>query len=315
MKSALSNSITKSTQLRRTINSYVHQKTLIFLFIPVIAYYIIFCYTPMYGLIISFKDFRILDGILASPWAGLKYFKFAFASQEFWTAFRNTLIISAMKLVVNFPAPIVFALLLNEVRNLHFKKVVQTVSYLPHFLSWVVLSGIVINFLSPSTGPVNMLLIALGQKPIYFVANLGWFRPVLVGSTMWKELGFASIVYLAAITGINPELFEAARLDGASRFKQVMNVILPSISPIIVVMFIFAIGGIVNDDFDQIFNLYNPIVYSVGDVLSTYIYRIGLENMQYSYSAAVGLFKNVIAFGLIIITNTMARKYSDYGLW
>jgi len=269
----------------------------------------------MYGLIISFKDFRILDGMMASPWVGFKHFKTVFGSDDFWVVFKNTLVISGLKLIFNFPAPIIFALLLNEVKNMQFKKTVQTISYMPHFLSWVVLAGIVVNFLSPSTGPINMILKVLGAKPIYFVADRKWFREVLVLSAIWKEVGWGTIIYLAALSNINLELYEAAVLDGANRFKQTIYVTLPSISPVIIIMFIFAVGAIVNDDFDQIFNLYNPAVYSVGDVLSTYIYRMGLENMQYSFSTAVGLFKNTISFTLIIITNYLSKRYSDYGLW
>ena len=198
---------------------------------------------------------------------------------------------------------------------MRFKKVVQTVSYLPHFLSWVVLAGVIGTFLSPSTGPINGLLVQLGIKPIYFVADKNWFRPILVILSLWKEVGWSSIIYLAALSSVDPELYEAAMLDGAGRFKQTIHITLPAISNVIVIMLIFAVGGIVNDDFDQIFNLYTPAVYSVGDVLSTYVYRIGLEGMQYSYSTAIGLFKNVIAFILIITTNYLSGKFSDYGLW
>lgn len=297
------------------INKYIKNKALFFMFVPGLIYYIVFHYMPMYGLIISFKDFRFLDRIMGSPWVGFRHFEMIFKNEEFWGVFKNTLVISGLKLVFNFPAPIILALLLNEVRNIYFKKAIQTISYLPHFLSWVVLSGIVINFLSPSTGPINMLLSALGMKPVFFVGSNGWFRQVLVGSAMWKEVGWGTIVYLAALAGVNPELYEAAVLDGAGRLKQTIHVTLPSIAPVIVIMFIFAVGGIVNDDFDQVFNMYNHAVYRVGDVLSTYIYRVGLENMLYSYSAAVGLFKNAIAFTLIVITNQISKKFSDYGLW
>jgi len=298
-----------------TIKKYIKYRALVLMFIPGLIYYLIFHYMPMYGLIISFKDFRIIDGIMASPWVGLKHFKTVFGSDDFWIVFKNTLVISGLKLIFNFPAPIIFALLLNEVKNIHLKKTVQTISYMPHFLSWVVLAGIVVNFLSPSTGPINMILKAFGAKPIYFVADRKWFREVLVLSAIWKEVGWGTIIYLAALSNINLELYEAAVLDGANRFKQTIHVTLPSISPVIIIMFIFAVGAVVNDDFDQIFNLYNPAVYSVGDVLSTYIYRMGLENMQYSFSTAVGLFKNTISFTLIIITNYLSNKFSDYGLW
>ena len=290
-------------------------RALLLMFVPAIIYYLVFHYAPMYGLIIAFKKFRILDGYMKSPWVGFKYFKDALGSPEFWEVFRNTIQISLLKLIIGFPAPIILALLLNEIKNLRFKKVVQSISYMPHFLSWVVLSGIVINFLSPSTGVVNKMIIAFGGDPIFFVASRHWFRPVLILSSLWKEIGWGSIIYLAAIAGVDTELYEAAALDGANKLRRTVHVTLPAISSVIVIMLIFAVGGLVNDDFDQIFNLYNPSVYSVGDVMSTYIYRQGLESMQYSYSAAVGLFKNVIAFTLIVTTNLISKKYSDYGLW
>lgn len=301
--------------VKETIKKYISHKALVFMFLPCLIYYIIFQYIPIYGLTLAFKDFRILDGIMASPWAGLKYFALAFTNDGFWLVLKNTLVISGLKLIFNFPAPIILALLLNEVRSLRFKKTVQTITYMPHFLSWVVLSGIVINFLSPSSGPINMLLASMGIKPVYFVGSKDWFRQVLVVSSMWKEVGWGTIVYLAALAAVNSELYEAAVLDGAGRLKQTIHITLPAISPVIVIMFIFAVGGIVNDDFDQIYNLYNPAVYNVADVLSTYVYRAGLENMQYSFATAVGLFKNVVAFILIIITNYISKRYSDYGLW
>lgn len=294
---------------------YGKHKILILMFLPGFLYYLVFQYLPMYGLVISFQDFRILDGIAGSPWVGLRNFEDAFSSSEFWEVFRNTLVISFFKLLIAFPAPLALALLLNEVRLMIFKRIVQTVTYLPHFLSWVVLAGVVIAFLSPSTGPVNMVLQALGFQPIYFVGNKNWFVGVLVSSSVWKEIGWGTIVYLAALSSVNPELYEAAKIDGAGRWRQTWNVTLPAISPVVTIMFIFAVGAIVNDDFDQIYNLYNPAVYSVADVLSTYIYRMGLENMLYSYTTAIGLFKNLIAFGLVMLTNVLARRNNEYGLW
>lgn len=283
--------------------------------VPGLVHYLLFRYGPMFGLVIAFKDYRLLDGILASPWAGFKYFKMVFNTADFWSVFKNTLIISSYKLIFGFPAPIILALLLNEIRNIHFKKTIQTITYMPHFLSWVVLSGILINFLSPSIGPINMFLKMIGKEPVFFVADPGWLRTVLVVSSIWKEVGWGSIVYLAALSNVNIELYEAAVLDGAGKLKQIIHITLPAISSVIVIMFIFAIGGIVNDDFDQILNLYTPIVYYVGDVFSTYVYRMGLQNALYSFSTAAGLFRNVISFTLIVLTNYIARKYSEYGIW
>ena len=290
-------------------------KYLLLMLLPGIIYYIVFKYVPIYGIIIAFKDFRLMLGALASPWAGLKYFRLIFNSADVWHVMANTLIISGLKLMINFPAPIILALLLNEVRGNIFKRTIQTISYLPHFLSWVVLGGMVILFLSPSTGPVNILLQTFGLKPVHFIANIHWFRPVLIITSLWKDIGWGTIVYLAALSNTNPELYEASRIDGASRLKQTRHITLPAIMPIIAIMFIFAAGAIVNDDFDQIFNLYNPLVYRVGDVFSTYIYRIGLEQAQYSFATAAGLLKNVTAFILIITVNTIVRKLSEYSIW
>lgn len=296
-------------------NPYVKNRALVLMLLPAIIYYLVFHYFPLYGVLIAFKDYRILDGVWDSPWAGFEYFKMAFSSIEFWRTFKNTLIISGLKLLVNFPAPIILALLLNEVRNKKLKSVMQTASYMPHFVSWVVLGGILMNFLSPSTGPVNAILKLLGMEPIYFLGSVDWFRPVLILSSMWKEIGWGTIIYLAALSGADEQLYEAAVLDGANRFKQTIYITLPTITPVIIINFIMSVGKIVNDDFDQIFNLYNPAVHSVGDVLSTYVYRVGLEDAQYSYSTAVGVFKNVISFALIILTNCVSKRVSDYSLW
>lgn len=297
------------------LKRFMNYKYLYLMLLPGIAYYLVFQYAPMYGIVIAFKDFNILKGVFASPWVGFKYFNMLFASDGFWVAFRNTIIISGFKLLFNFPAPIILALLLNEVRNMAFKKTVQTISYLPHFLSWVILSGLVINFLSPSTGPINVLLNSLGIKPIFFVGDPKWFRPVVIISDMWKEIGWGTIIYLASLSSVDVQLYEASVMDGAGRFKQTFHITLPAMAPVIIIMFIFAVGSIVSDDFDQIYNLYNPVVYDVGDVLSTFVYRMGLENALYSFSTAAGLFRNVIAFVLIITTNKISSYFSDYSLW
>lgn len=288
---------------------------LLLMMVPGLLYYIIFCYGPMYGILIAFKEFKIMDGINASPWAGFKYFEMAFSTSEFWRVCKNTLIISGLKLIFSFPAPIILALLLNEVRNLMFKKTIQTLTYLPHFISWVVLAGVISNFLSPSMGPFNIILKSMDMKPIFFLGETQWFRPVLVFTTIWKEVGWGTIIYLAALTGVDTQLYEAASIDGAKKLRQVFSITLPSIMPIIIIMFIMAVGSIVNDDFDQIINLYSPAVYSVSDVISTYVYRTGLERAMYSYSTAIGLFKNVIAFMLVYTTNKITSKVSEYGLF
>lgn len=285
------------------------------MFMPAVVFYIMFCYVPMYGILIAFKDYSFTLGIWKSPWLGFEVFERIFESASFWEVFRNTIIISLYKLISGFPAPIIFAILLNEVKQNRFKKTVQTISYLPHFLSWVILGGVFIQILSPSTGAINKILNSLGLESIYFLGDVKYFRSVLVVTNIWKSFGWGSIIYLAALSGINSEMYEAAIVDGANKFQQITKITLPSLIPVMTIMFIFAVGGLINDDFDQIFNLYNEAVYSVGDVLSTYNYRVGLISNDYSYSTAVGLFKNLIAIVLIVGTNALARKYNDYGLW
>ena len=269
----------------------------------------------MYGIVIAFKDYNLKTGIFASPWIGIEHFKLLIQGRSFWQVFRNTFIISFLKLIFGFPATIIFALLLNEFRQLRIKKIVQTISYLPHFLSWVVLAGIFTQFLSPSMGPINFIFNSVGFKSIYFLGDHRYFRFTIVVTAIWKSLGWGSIIYLASIAGINPELYEAATIDGAGRLRQTTSITIPSIMPVITIMFILAVGRIIFDDFDQIFNLYNPAVYSTGDVISTYTYRLGLVQMRYDFAAAVGLFKNVIGFSLIIATNTFVRRFSEYTLW
>lgn len=298
-----------------SFHAYWKYKYLTLLFLPAVVYYIVFHYIPIYGVIIAFKSYKFSLGILGSPWVGLEHFKDLFAVPSFWQVFRNTLIISLYKFIFGFPIPIIFALLLNEIRRAFFKKVVQTVSYFPHFLSWVVLAGMAVSFLSPSSGPVNLIMQAMGMKPIYFLGNPEWFRTVLVASDIWKELGWSTIVYLAAIAGVNPELYETATVDGAGRLQRVWSVTLPAMTPVITIMLIFAVGRLVSDDFDQVYNLLNPAVLGVGDVLGTYTYRMGLVNMEYSFATAVGLFRNIIAFVLILMANYIAKKINDYGLW
>jgi putative aldouronate transport system permease protein len=269
----------------------------------------------MYGILMAFKDFYPAKGIWGSKWVGMENFKYLFSGMYFIPVLKNTLIISFWKLIFGFPAPIILCIFLNEVRHVKFKMAIQTFTYLPHFISWVVLAGIVMEILSPSRGLVNYILSFFGIEPIFFVADTHWFRTVLVGSSIWREIGWQSVIYLAAVTGIDQELYDVAELDGAGRLRRIWSITLPSLAPIIIIMFIFASGSIVNDDFDQIYNLLNAKVLSVGEVISTYTYREGLQQMNYSYATAVGLFKNVIALGLVTITNFISRKFSGNSLW
>ena len=301
--------------MKTALRNYWKYRYLTLMLVPIVIYYLIFCYYPIYGLLIAFKDFRFKLGILGSPWNNFQSFTDLFHLANFWKVFRNTFIISAYKLVFGFPAPILLAMLLNEVKNVRFKKIIQTVSYMPYFLSWVVLAGIFMQLLSPSTGPVNQLLQWFGIKPIYFLADSVWFRPTLVITSIWKNIGWGTIVYLAAIAGINQELYEAAIIDGANRVQRARYITIPSMVPVITLMLIFAVGSIIGDDFDQIFNLFNESVYEVADVISTYTYRVGLVDMQYSYGTAVGLFTSVISLVLMMAANFAARRYSDYTIF
>ncbi len=297
------------------IRRYVRQRQLLLMLLPVLAYFAIFHYGPIWGMLIAFKDYYPLRGFWGSPWVGAKHFERLFSGLYFRPVLRNTLIISFLKLVFGFPAPVLLALMLNEVRHSGFKRTVQTLTYLPHFLSWVVLAGMLIELLSPSRGPANALLRALGVKPIFFLAEEGWFRPVVVASAIWREVGWQSIVFLAAISQINPELYDVASIDGAGRLRRIASVTLPSILPVIVIMFIFAAGRLIHDDFEQILNLLNPRVMSVGDVITTYTFREGLQKLNYSYASAVGFFTNVVSFFLVLLTNSIARRLGESSVW
>lgn len=304
-----------SLAIKKQLNVYWRNRYLFMLLIPGILFYLLFRYKPMYGILIAFKDYQLTKGVWGSPWQPLEFYRMSLLSKSFWQVFGNTLILSSLKVIFAFPAPIILALLLNEVRNMAFKRLVQTVSYIPYFISWVVLSGIFIDLLSPSSGPVNYLLKMITGKTVFFLGDVSYFRGTMVGLTIWKGIGYGAVVYLAALAGVNPELFEAAHIDGANRWKQMLHITLPSLLPVIVILFILNIGSLVEDDFDQIFNLYNPAVYGVGDVLSTYIYRKGIGNMLYSYGALVGLFQNVLAFILVFVTNKISKRIGEYGIW
>ncbi|MBP1963077.1 ABC transporter permease [Paenibacillus aceris] len=294
------------------LNQYVEHKYFFIMLLPVVIYYLIFHYGPMYGVVIAFQDYKFLKGVTGSPWVGFDNFIELFNKPYFYTVLKNTLIINFYKLLFGFPVPIALALMINEITSPIVKKAVQTISYLPYFLSWVVLSGLIIEILSPSRGPVNYLLeMIIGMKPIYFITDPNWFRPILVLSEIWKQAGFTTIIYLAAIAGINTEMYEAAEMDGISRAQKIWYITLPSLIPVIVIMLILSSGSIINDDFEQVYNLLNVKVMQVGDVLSTYTYTEGLSRMNYSYAAAVGLFKNVVALVLVFTANRLASKVSD----
>ena len=283
--------------------------------IPGLALILIFSYGPMIGLVIAFQKFNYASGLFGSSWNGLDNFKYVYSLPDTMNVIRNTIVISVMKIIAGLIAPIVTALLLNELRKQLFKRTIQTLIYLPNFLSWVILSGILIEILSPATGILNSLMASVGLEKVFFLGDPGWFPYVLVGSDVWKEFGFSTIVYLAALASINPTLYEAAVIDGAGRWKQTWHVTLPGMLPIIVLLTTLSLGQVLNAGFDQVFNLYSPVVYSTGDILDTYVYRIGLVNGQFGVATAVGLFKSVISFFLICLSYILAYRLANYRIF
>ncbi|RAP75577.1 sugar ABC transporter permease [Paenibacillus montanisoli] len=284
--------------------------------IPAMLYYLVFHYLPMYGVLLAFKDFKILQGVWNSPWVGLDIFEKIFHDEYFFTVLKNTMIISLYKLLFGFPVPIIFALLLSEVMNARYKKLVQTVTYLPHFISWVVLAGIFFTMFSLE-GPVNTLIKLFGGDPVLFLADPRYFRSILVITSIFQGFGWGSIIYFAAISNIDPQLYEAAIIDGAGRFKRMFYISIPMLVPIIAIMLILSMSGILDAGFDQIFNMYNVQVYNVADIIDTYVYRKGIVEMNYSYATAVGLFKSVVALILIFAVNRLVKLIGgkDHALW
>jgi putative aldouronate transport system permease protein len=280
------------------------------LLMPGILYFIIFKYIPMGGVIMAFKDYKVSTGIWGSEWIGLKWFDMLFQRADFWQVLRSTILISFYKITFNFPAPIVLAILINEVRNLIFKRSVQTIIYFPHFVSWIVIGGILVTVLSPSSGLVSAL--GFEQSPLVVPE---YFRSMLVLSQMWKETGWGTVIYLAAIIGIDPGLYESAKIDGANRFKQILHITLPGISQTIVLLLILRMGFILSAGFDQVYILLTPLVTGVGDILDTYVYRVAFSNGRYSLAAAAGLFQSVVGLLMIVFTNWVAKRLGKEGLW
>ncbi|MCL6457328.1 MAG: ABC transporter permease subunit [Gorillibacterium sp.] len=284
------------------------------LLLPTVLFYVLFQYVPMYGIVLAFKEFHIKAGIMQSPWIGLDNFEALVKQSEFWRAFWNTIIISVGRMLLEFPTAIILALLLNEVAKEKMKKFYQTVYTFPHFISWVIVSGIMFNFLS-TDGVFNQLLAFAGVDKQQFLTDPGLFRPILFLSSMWKEIGWSAIIYLAAIAGINPELYEAAYVDGANRFQQLKAITWPSIRGTAAILLILAVGNAMNGGFEQIFNLYNPGVYSTGDILDTYVYRSAFKDgSSFGVTTAIGLFKAVLNFVLLYSTNSVVKKLGGEGL-
>ena len=284
-----------------------------FLIIPIL-YFVIFKYTPMFGNIIAFRKYSGGVNIFGEKWVGLRYFKQFLKDPSFWRAFRNTLFLSVSYLIVRFPLTLIFALLLNEIRNIKWKKFVQTVSYLPHFISMVIIAGMIKEVVS-LYGPINTLLSSFGMEKISFIQEASWFPPIYIISGIWQALGWGTILYLAAMTGINTELYEAARVDGANRFRQALHVTIPGILPTIVTLLILDIGGIMGSNFEKIILLYLPSTYETADVISTLVYRMGISGGNFSYATAVGLFEGIIGLILVTTANFVSKKITESSLW
>lgn len=290
-------------------------KYLYIMIAPIVVYLIVFKYLPMGGIVIAFKDFKLGRGILGSEWVGLKNFHELFRSPDFKLILRNSIMLNVYLVVFTFPIPVILALLLNELRAPRFKRVIQSILYLPHFLSWVVLSGILIAMLSPSSGVVNRIIMFLGGEPIYFMADKTWWVITFVASSVWKEAGWGTIIFLAAISGIDMEQYEAARIDGANRFQQVWHITLPAILPTVSIMLILRMGSMMDVGFEHVYTLQNSYVRSVSDVFSVYVFRIGIERLRFSYTSAIGLFQSVVNLIILLGTNFLAKKVSETSLF
>ncbi|HOJ12465.1 MAG TPA: ABC transporter permease subunit [Clostridiales bacterium] len=298
-----------STKFKKSIPIYM-------LLLPAMMLLLVFHYAPIFGIVIAFKNFSPFKGIIGSNWAGLKYFISFLTDENFWRVMRNTILINFYQLVFGFPFPIIFAIFLNELKSDKFKKVVQTVSYLPHFVSWVVVASIVTTVLSPSSGIINSFLKSvLNIEPIYFLVKQQYFRSILVVSSIWKGFGMSSVYYIASLASIDQELYQAAAIDGAARIRQTWHITLPGLRNIIIVLLVINIGSIITIGFEQIYLLYNPLVYDVGDVISTYTYRLGIEKVQYSLTSAIGITQSAVNFILVYTANRLSRVIAGWSLW
>lgn len=312
-------SINRKTSRSSALLKNIRKRKLLYLMaIPGIIYYVLFRYVPMYGVIVAFKNYSPYDGFWAiwtSKFVGFRWFEILFRQSDFWMLMRNTVTISLYMIIFGFPAPIILALMLNEVKNDLFKRCTQTITYIPHFLSWAIVGGIISQILSPNGGVVNSILGFFNIPPKYFLIEKEYFRAILVGADIWKEVGWNSIIFMAAISGIDTTLYEAAIVDGASKWKQVIYITLPSILPLITVLLILSIGRIMDTGFDAIYMLYSPKVYEVADVFSTYSYRVGIGRGQFSYVTALGLFQNVVNLILLLFANKMSKIITQNSLW
>jgi len=302
------------TYFKKLARDFLKNKVIYFMALPVVLYFVVFKYLPMYGAVIAFKDFRGGLGIMGSPWAGLKHFQSFFSSIYCWRLIRNTLLINLYNLIWGFPAPIILALLLNELRSEKFKRLIQTISYMPHFISVVVISGLIVDFFS-TQGLLSGVFRAFGADAGNYLAMPQYFRSIYVGSNIWTGLGWGTIIYLAALSNIDQELYGAATIDGAGRWGRVIHVTIPGIFPTIVILLILNFGQMMNLGWEKIILLYSPATYETADVISSYTYRRGMLEADYSFGAAVGLFNSVVNFCLIILANTISKKLNDTAIW
>lgn len=293
-------------------------KQLVLMFAPIFAYYIIFCYLPMAGLVMAFQNFRIgsgFTGLFTSPWVGFQWFSQFFNSVFAWRLIRNTFLLSFYSLLFGFPIPIIFAICITQLRAKRFAKAAQVVTYLPYFISTVVVVGMMTNFLSPGNGIINEFIKRMGGTPINFMSDPSWFRRLYVISGSWQSFGFNSIIFVAAIMGIDPALYEAMKVDGATRWQQIIHLILPMISDTVILLLIMTLGNLLNVGFEKVYLMYSPAVYETGDVISTYVYRQGIENKNFGYASAVGLFYSAVGFVFVLGSNTLSRKVTGSSLW
>jgi len=303
------------SRFKKAIRHMKKDRQLLIIFLPCILFYAIFRYGPMFGLVMAFQKYGVYLGFFKSPWVGLENFKKFFSSTDFLLLFKNTLLLGFYTLIWTFPFPIIFAIFLNEVKSKAFKKGIQTVSYLPSFLSTVIVCSMVIDFLSPSTGMINNILAALGFERQYFIIKPEWFRTIYIASEVWSTMGYDAIIFLAALSGIDPALYEAARVDGCGRFRSIWHITIPGIFTTIATMFILKSGNMFRIGYEKVLLLYTPTTYKVADVFSTYVYRKGLLESNFSYAAAVGLFESVVALIMLLTTNKLSKKISEQSLW
>jgi putative aldouronate transport system permease protein len=307
--------VQKAEKKKRYIDKIIRSKELYILALPGILFFILFKYVPMWGLVIAFQDYSPYQGILHSPWVGLEHFRNFFTDDAFWSLLRNTLTISILNLLLFFPAPIFLSLMLNELRNERFKKLTQTVIYFPHFLSWVIIYGLSYILLNQTNGAINLLVEKLGADPIPFLMSTKLFYPLLIVQNIWKDAGWGTVIFLAALSGIDPGLYEAAKIDGAGRFKQIWYVTLPGISGVIITLLILRLGQVMDAGFEQVYLMTNSAVSDIADIFDTYVYRNGVLNGAFSYSATVGLFKSLIATVMVIAANKLSKAFGQEGLY